>query len=190
VDNRAPPLRRMERRRPLASASAWIFVLRPPRERPIACFCSPFLCARGRTVRLDVRAVDHLDLARSTPPGKLTEQLLPDAALGPTGKAVVDRRVRTVLRRAILPTAAALQHVQDAAQHPSVVHTLLAPHVGRQVRFNPSPRSGAPATVHGIFPHRRHIQGSRHCASVPHRPAISPFPRPSGPRRAPIQSRP
>jgi hypothetical protein len=25
----------------LASASAWIFVLRLPRERPIACFCSP-----------------------------------------------------------------------------------------------------------------------------------------------------
>jgi hypothetical protein len=25
----------------LASATAWIFVLRPPRERPIACFCSP-----------------------------------------------------------------------------------------------------------------------------------------------------
>lgn len=38
------PLRRIERRRPLVSASASIFVLRPPRERPIACFCSPPLC--------------------------------------------------------------------------------------------------------------------------------------------------
>ena len=28
-------------KRPLASASAWIFVLRPPRERPTACFFSP-----------------------------------------------------------------------------------------------------------------------------------------------------
>ena len=28
-------------KRPLASAIAWIFVLRPPRERPTACFCSP-----------------------------------------------------------------------------------------------------------------------------------------------------
>src|ERR1041385_190831 len=37
----SPPVKRMARRRPLASASAWIFVLRPPRERPIACFCSP-----------------------------------------------------------------------------------------------------------------------------------------------------
>ena len=31
----------MAMRRHLASASACIFVLRPPRERPTACFCSP-----------------------------------------------------------------------------------------------------------------------------------------------------
>jgi hypothetical protein len=37
----SPPVNRMAIRRPLASASAWIFVLRPPRERPTACFCSP-----------------------------------------------------------------------------------------------------------------------------------------------------
>ena len=30
----SPPVNRMAIRRPLASASAWIFVLRPPRERP------------------------------------------------------------------------------------------------------------------------------------------------------------
>jgi hypothetical protein len=36
-----PPVNRMAMRRPLASASASIFVLRPPRERPTACFCSP-----------------------------------------------------------------------------------------------------------------------------------------------------
>ena len=37
----SPPVNRMAISRPLASASAWIFVLRPPRERPTACFCSP-----------------------------------------------------------------------------------------------------------------------------------------------------
>jgi hypothetical protein len=36
-------------------ASAWIFVLRPPRERPTACFCSLF-SARCRAVRFDVRS--------------------------------------------------------------------------------------------------------------------------------------
>jgi hypothetical protein len=29
-----------------SSLSAWIFVVRPPRERPIACSCSPFSAAR------------------------------------------------------------------------------------------------------------------------------------------------
>lgn len=56
----------MEKRQPLASEIVWIFVLRLPRERPIACFCSPPLpfSARDRTVRLDVRRVDHLRLGR------------------------------------------------------------------------------------------------------------------------------
>src|SRR4029079_6301272 len=30
----SPPVSKIARRRPLASASAWIFVFRPPRERP------------------------------------------------------------------------------------------------------------------------------------------------------------
>src|SRR5215475_15050866 len=124
-----PPLRRMERRRPLASASAWIFVLRPPRERPIACFCSPFSRARRRTVRFDVRAIDHLGFGRSTTPGKSPEHPLPDPALSPTSKAIVDRRMWTVLRRAILPTTATLQHMQDAADHPPVINPHLATHV-------------------------------------------------------------
>src|ERR1700746_1285587 len=42
----SPPVNRRARRRPLASASACIFVLRPPRERPTACFCSPLWMAR------------------------------------------------------------------------------------------------------------------------------------------------
>jgi hypothetical protein len=33
----SPPVRKMARRRPRASARAWTFVLRPPLERPIAC---------------------------------------------------------------------------------------------------------------------------------------------------------
>ena len=41
------------------AAVAGGFVLRPPRERPTACFCSPFPPAAER-VRLDVRGVDHV----------------------------------------------------------------------------------------------------------------------------------
>jgi len=51
--------------------------------------------------------------------------MLPHAAPGPAYKAIVDRRVRTVLLRAILPTAAPLQDIQDTADHPPVVDTAL-----------------------------------------------------------------
>ena len=47
----SPPVNRMAISRPLASASAWIFVLRPPRERPAACF-SPLFSAGCRAVGL------------------------------------------------------------------------------------------------------------------------------------------
>src|ERR1044071_9139023 len=63
----------------------------------------------------------------------------PPPALSPTSKPIVDRRRRAVLRWAILPAAAALQHMQDAADHPSIVDTLFAAHVARQMRLDPSP---------------------------------------------------
>jgi len=87
----------------------------------------------------DMRTVDHLRLGRSTALGKRPEQALPDATLGPPREAVLDCRGRAVLLRAILPTAAALQHVHDAADDPSVIDPLLAPNVGRQIRCDPHP---------------------------------------------------
>ncbi len=65
--------------------------------------------------------------------------MLPDTPFGPPGEAIVDGRVRTVLRRTILPATATSQHMQDAADDPPVVGSLLAPDVGWQVRFNPPP---------------------------------------------------
>src|SRR5262249_22260829 len=75
----------------------------------------------------------------STAPGKLAEKMLPDASLSPPREAIVDGGVRTVFRRAILPTAATAQHMQDAADDPPIIRSFLAPHVGRQVRLNPMP---------------------------------------------------
>src|SRR5580704_12777825 len=51
----SPPVNRMAISRPLASASAWIFVLRPPRERPTACFFSPLF--RPGESHVDLRLV-------------------------------------------------------------------------------------------------------------------------------------
>jgi hypothetical protein len=86
-----------------------------------------------------MRAVDHLDVVRATASGKLTEQPLPHTALGPTDESIVDGRWRAILRRAILPTTAAPQDMQDAADHLTIVCTLLAAHVSRQVRLDPLP---------------------------------------------------
>ena len=134
----SPPVNRMAMRRPLASASAWIFVLRPPRERPTACFCSPF-SARCRAVRFDMRRVDHLRVCGAPVLSKLSEQIFPDATPCPAHKAVIDRRRRTISFWAIAPAAAALEHVYDPADHAAVVCSLDAAHIRRQMRFNPSP---------------------------------------------------
>ena len=83
--------------------------------------------------------IDHLRVGRSAASGELPEQVLPDPSPGPTREAVVNRRVRTVLRRAILPTAAALEHVHDLADHAAIVFPLDAAHIRGQVRLNPIP---------------------------------------------------
>jgi len=87
-------------------------------------------------VRLDVRRIDHLRFGRPPAISKRAEQLFPHAALRPAHEAIVDRRRRTVFRRAIAPAAAALQHVQDAADHAPVVRALLAPYIRRQMRLD------------------------------------------------------
>jgi hypothetical protein len=113
----SPPVRRMARRRPRASAGT--FVLRPP--------LSPFF-TRWRAVRCDVRGADHPDAGRSSISGQFPEQIFPDSAPRPADKSVADRR-RWATGRAITPAKAAFQPMPNAAddatiprstpQHPS-----------------------------------------------------------------------
>jgi len=72
-------------------------------------------------------------------PGELPEQVFPDAAPSPAHKAVIDRCRRTILRRAIAPTTAALQYMHDAADDSAIVRPLDAPDIRWQVRFDPLP---------------------------------------------------
>jgi hypothetical protein len=126
-------------RRPLASASARIFVFRPPRERPTACFCSPTFSARCRAVCFDVSRIDHLRVRRTPVSGESSERVFPNPSPCPPHESVVSRRVRPVPRRAILSTAAAPEHVHDPADHPAIVLALDATYISRQVRSNSSP---------------------------------------------------
>src|SRR5439155_21243385 len=57
----------------------------------------------------------------------------------PAHEAVIDRRRRAILGRAIAPATATLQHVHDAADDAAIVRPLDAPYIRRQVRFDPIP---------------------------------------------------
>jgi hypothetical protein len=100
---------------------------------------APPFSTRCRAVGFDMCGVDHLRVRGSSIPGKLPEQVLPDASPCPAHKAVIDRRRRTISFRAIAPAAAALEHVYDPADHAPVVCSLDAAHIRRQMRFNPCP---------------------------------------------------
>jgi tripartite-type tricarboxylate transporter receptor subunit TctC len=62
---------------------------------------------------------------------RLAEQPLPYATLCPQYETIVDRRVRAIPRRTVAPAAAALQHMQDAADNPPIICPILASHVRR-----------------------------------------------------------
>jgi FkbM family methyltransferase len=90
-------------------------------------------------VDLDARAVDEQARWHPLDAGKLAEDALPDPALGPAHEAVVERLLGPVDRRTVAPPPAALQRMDDPAQHAAVIDPLLAPHVGRQQRRDPRP---------------------------------------------------
>src|SRR6185295_4606527 len=71
--------------------------------------------------------------------GKLAKQQFPDATLRPAHEAVIDCLRRAIFRRAIAPTATALNDEHDPANHPPVVYPFLAPYVPRQQRLYPTP---------------------------------------------------
>src|ERR1700682_1676608 len=81
-----------------------------------------------------MRRIDHLRLTGSAAAGQGAEQTFPNPALRPAHKAIVDRRRRTVLGRAIAPPAAALQHRQEATEPPPVICPILAAYIRRKQR--------------------------------------------------------
>lgn len=142
------------------SLSAWIFVVRPPRERPIACSCSPFSAAR-RAMRFDRGEVNGQSHAVLAAAGERFKDRPPMSALAQRLKRFVDRRVRTIVGRAIASACAALKHVNDTADDASIIVAHRTRLVRWQMRHYQSPclslsqnsplRTEAP---HGINPVR------------------------------------
>jgi hypothetical protein len=79
-------------------------------------------------------AADERHLPYLRVPGDRSENLLPLAGFAPARKPIVNRLVRSVFAGAILPLTAAAQHMHDATQNPSVIMSLRATLIGRQMR--------------------------------------------------------
>src|SRR5215813_14867608 len=97
-------------------------------------------------MRLHVRGIDHLRICGSSVPGKVPEQVLPNPALSPTHKAIINRRRRTIFGRTIAPATATFEHMYDAANHAAIVFPLHPTHICWQVRFDPAPCSSLSQT--------------------------------------------
>ena len=89
---------------------------------------------------LDAGTVDE-ELGRHTlDPGKLGEDALPHVALGPAPEPVVERLLRPVdMLRTIAPATAALQGMDNAGEHPTVIDPRHTTRIGRQERLDPRP---------------------------------------------------
>jgi hypothetical protein len=84
------------------------------------------------------RAVDDLRVGRiGCDQG--VEQALPKPTSRPPVEPIVDRRRRPVERRAVLPSAAHFQYMNNAADHPSVVDPTRSRLIARQQRFDRRP---------------------------------------------------
>jgi hypothetical protein len=127
-------------------------VLRPPRERPTACFCSPLFhpppsgaLSRAWSRSSACRWIVRSQQAPGT--GFPRRRAAPSAQSGCRALTFIGRTIRrwtlrcrrTIVGRAIAPATAALQHVHDAANDAAIVHPLDAPDIRRQVRFDPLP---------------------------------------------------
>ena len=96
----SPPVRRKLTGLPSASVRAWILVLNPPRDRPIA-WSSPAFFGTGAVLMSTYNgAVDHRIFVVGLS-SEMLENLLPDARFGPSTEALMH----------ILPIAAAFRQI-------------------------------------------------------------------------------
>ena len=118
-------------------------------------------------MRLHRGTVDHRDLRRVSAGDEGREDALPQPALAPAVPAIEDRGVWPVFRRQGAPAAAFTQPVDDAADHPTIVHAPRPSVDHRQMRRDRCPlhviqpeqaRHGSPSAVwQGESPHRLHV---------------------------------
>ena len=99
----------------------------------------PPFCAGSRAVRLDVCGIDRHCPDHAGRAGQRVENASPHTLPAPTVEAVVNRRIRAVIGRAIAPTRARAQHVHDPADHTPIIDTVRPTSTPWQQWPNPPP---------------------------------------------------
>ena len=126
--------RRGGRRRRRARGS-WSCGLRGSARSPGS---APPFCAGRRAVGADRGAVHHDDVRRLGTGRQRRQQFLPEPALASPIEPVEQRRARAVLGRDRAPAQPLAEPLQDAADHPTIVHSRLAAPM-RQQRLDRRP---------------------------------------------------
>ena len=99
---------------------------------------APPFCATGRAVGFDLAASD---LACFRNPAFLRQRRQDSrpAPAAPPVPAIIDRRRGAVFRRAVRPAATALEHVDNAGDHPAIIYPSRSRLVLWQVRLERCP---------------------------------------------------
>jgi hypothetical protein len=88
-------------------------------------------------VRLDGGTVDQHLRGWTARRGERMKHVDPNAFRRPADEAVVERLARSINGGRVDPSAAGFEHVNDAADHPSIIDARLAARVGRKKRLEP-----------------------------------------------------
>jgi hypothetical protein len=97
---------------------------------------SPPFSTRCRAMRFDSGTIDQDLLGWPSGLRERTEQTDPDPLGRPADIAVVEGLPRPVVWRRVDPATTRLQHIDDPADHPTIVNPRLASRVCRQMRFD------------------------------------------------------
>jgi hypothetical protein len=88
-------------------------------------------------VRLQMRGVDHDPLRFAALARQFGENLVEHPQAAPANEPIVDRLVRAILSRSVAPAKSVLDHKDDGADDPPVVHPG-DPMRERKIPFNPT----------------------------------------------------
>lgn len=123
---------------------------------------SPPFTAEGRALCLHVSAVDGCACRDDSGSSQRLEHPRPKPLPGPAIESVVDGGVRTILIRAIDPTASRLEDMDDAGDHPPIINSprprLVLRHEGpnRRPLLIAQPKQPAHVSLHRNFDLAKH----------------------------------